>query len=126
MDQIIDIIVKVLAMALVLGIGWVSKWLVAWLKSKLDNEQDAKLDLFIAEMVAAAEQIYKNSDPDGSVRNLYVQKMLVETGYELTDAVRALIESKVFNINLLNYPAELELPHIDEEIISEDVGEGND
>jgi hypothetical protein len=124
MDQIIDIIVKVLAMALVLGIGWVSKWLVAWLKSKLDNEQDAKLDLFIAEMVAAAEQIYKNSDPDGSIRNLYVQKMLVEAGYELTDAVRALIESKVFNINLLNYPAELELPHIDEVTVVE--GDGND
>lgn len=102
MEQIIDIIIKVLAMALALGVGWVGKWLVSWLKSKLDNEQEAKLDLFIAELVAAAEQMYKKDDPDGSVRNLYVQKMLAEAGYELTDAVKALIESKVFNINLTN------------------------
>lgn len=103
MEQIIDIIIKGLAMALAIGAGWVGKWLVSWLKSKLDHEQEAKLDLFVTELVAAAEQMYKKDDPDGSFRNLYVQKMLAEAGYELTDAVKALIESKVFNINAFNF-----------------------
>lgn len=112
MEQIIDIIIKVLAMALALCAGWVGKWLVSWLKSKLDNEQEAKLDLFIAELVAAAEQMYKKNDPDGSLRMDYVQKMLVNAGYDVTEAIQALIESKVFSINLMNV-AELALPIVD-------------
>lgn len=102
MDEIIDIVIKVVATLLALGLGWVGKYLVNWLKSKLSEKNAEKLDLFVAELVAAAEQMYKKDDPDGTVRLLYVEKMLAQAGYEITDAVRALIESKVFNINLLH------------------------
>ena len=102
MEEIMDIIIKVLAMLLALGAGWLGKYLVNWMKSKLDEEGAAKLDLFVGELVAAAEQLYKKDDPDGSVRLAYVQGMLISAGYELTETVKAIIESKVFDINLMN------------------------
>lgn len=101
MEEIIDIIVKIAATLLALGIGYLGRFLVKWMKSILDEKGDAKLELFIAELVAAAEQMYKKEDPDGSIRLDYVQEMLVAAGYDVTNAVHALIESKVFEINLL-------------------------
>lgn len=100
MDEILNIIVKLVATLLAFGVGWLVKYLVSLLRSKLDENSAEKLDLFIAELVAAAEQLYKQQDPDGTVRLKYVQDMLIEAGYEITDAIRALIESKVFEINI--------------------------
>jgi hypothetical protein len=100
MDQIIDIIIKIVAMLLTLGASYVCKYLIAWLKTVLSEKDAEKLDLFVAELVAAAEQMYKQEDPDGSKRLLYVQTMLVEAGYDITEAVTALIESKVYSINV--------------------------
>lgn len=102
MEDIMDIIIRVVATLLALGIGYLGKFLVSWLKSKLNAQDAAKLDRFISELCEAAEQMYKESDPDGTIRLRYVESMLTQAGYELTDAVRALIESKVFEINLTN------------------------
>lgn len=101
MEAIMDIIIKIAATLLALGAGYLGKLLVGFLKGKLNDRDAAKLDLFIAELTAAAEQMYKKDDPDGSIRLRYVENMLKQAGYELTDAVKALIESKVFEINLL-------------------------
>lgn len=100
MDEILNIIIKLVAALLAFGVGWLVKYLISLLRSKLDENGAEKLDLFIAELVAAAEQLYKQQDPDGTVRLRYVQDMLIEAGYEMTDAIRALIESKVFEINI--------------------------
>lgn len=102
MEEIINITIKVLAALLALGAGWLGKYLVNLVKAKLSVTQAEKLDLFIGELVAAAEQLYKEKDSDGSIRLEYVKGMLIEAGYELTDAVKALIEAKVFEINLAN------------------------
>lgn len=102
MEEIIDIIIKLAATLLAFGVAWVGKYLVAWLKTNMDEKETIMLDQFIAELVAAAEQMYKNDDPDGSVRLGYVKTMLLEAGYDITDAVKAMIESKVFEINLTN------------------------
>ena len=102
MENIVDIVIKIVATLLAFGIGYVGKLLVQWLKTKLDENTFAKLDTFIAELVAAAEQLYKADDTTGDIRLGYVQKMLVEAGYEVTSAVMAMIESKVFSINLVN------------------------
>lgn len=101
MEAIMDIIIKLAATLLALGAGYLGKLLVGWLKGKLDEQGAAKLDLFVSELCTAAEQMYKEDDPDGSIRLRYVENMLKQAGYELTDAVKALIESKVFEINLL-------------------------
>ena len=100
METIMDIIIKIAATLLAFGIGWLGRYLVRWLESILDEKDAAKLDLFVAELVAAAEQMYKQHDPDGSIRLEYVEDMLIEAGYDITEAVSALIESKVFHINL--------------------------
>lgn len=99
MEEIIDIIIKVVATLLAFGAAWLGKYLVSWLKSKLNEKDAAKLDLFITELVAAAEQLYKKSDTDGTMRLNYVESMLIQAGYEITNSVRAMIESKVYEIN---------------------------
>lgn len=88
MDEILNIIIKLVAALLAFGVGWLVKYLISLLRSKLDENGAEKLDLFIAELVAAAEQLYKQQDPDGTVRLRYVQDMLIEAGYEMTDAIR--------------------------------------
>lgn len=102
MDEIMTVVIKIVATLLALGIGWLGKYLINLVKTKLSITQAEKLDMFVAELVAAAEQMYKQTDPDGSIRLAYVKGMLIEAGYDLTDAVKALIEAKVFDINLAN------------------------
>ena len=100
MEDIIEISIQLIATLLAFGVAWVGRYLVDWLKANLDEKEEAVLDKFIAELVAAAEQMYKKDDYDGSERLNYVQSMLVEAGYEVTEFVQAMIESKVFEINL--------------------------
>lgn len=102
MEQIIDIIIKIVATILLAGAGWLGNYIINYLRSNLDAKEVEFLDTFIAELVAAAEQMYAKDDPDGTIRLGYVQEMLVEAGYDITDAVRALIESKVYDINVMN------------------------
>ena len=102
MEQIIDIIIKIVATLLLAGAGWLGNYIITYLKSSLDAKEVEFLDSFIGEMVAAAEQMYAKNDPDGTKRLRYVCEMLVEAGYETTEAVRAMIEAKVYDINLMN------------------------
>lgn len=102
MEELINIIIKVVAMLLAMGAGYLGKYIVKVLKANLDEKNDAMLDLFIEELVAAAEQMFKKNDPDGVIRLEYVQDSLLDAGYEITAAVRAMIESKVYSINLIN------------------------
>ena len=106
MEDIINIIIKIAATLLAFGAAWLGRYLVSFLKTNLDEKQTVMLDQFIADLVAAAEQMYKKNDPDGSIRLDYVQTMLVEAGYDITEAIQAMIESKVFSINLANKNAE--------------------
>lgn len=102
MEQIIDIIIKIVATLLLAGAGWLGKYVITYLRNNLDEKNIAFLDTFIAELVAAAEQLYAEADETGRIRREYVQKMLVEAGYEITEAVQAMIEAKVYDINILN------------------------
>ena len=102
MEQIIDIIIKIVATLLLAGAGWLGKYVISYLRNNLDEKNIAFLDTFVAELVAAAEQMYAKDDPDGSIRLSYVPELLVAAGYEITAAVQALIESKVYDINILN------------------------
>lgn len=102
MEQIIDIIIKIVATILLAGAGWLGNYIINYLRSNLDAKEVEFLDTFVAELVAAAEQMYAKEDPDGSIRLGYVQGMLVEAGYEITEAVQAMIEAKVYDINITN------------------------
>ena len=102
MEEILNIVIKAAATLVAFGLGWLITYAAKWIRSKLDKESQEAFDLFIAELVSAAEQMYKGSDPDGTVRLAYVESMLRKAGYDITDAVKALIESKVFEINLVS------------------------
>lgn len=102
MEQIIDIIIKIVATVLLAGAGWLGNYIITYLRSNLDAKEVEFLDTFVAELVAAAEQMYAKDDPDGSIRLGYVQDTLLEAGYEITEAVRAMIEAKVYDINITN------------------------
>lgn len=102
MEQIIDIIIKIVVTLLLAGAVWLGKYVITYLRNNLDAKEVAFLDSFIAELVAAAEQLYAEADETGSIRRGYVQKMLVEAGYEITEAVQAMIEAKVYDINITN------------------------
>ena len=102
MEQIIDIIIKIVATLLLAGAGWLGNYIITYLRSNLDAREVEFLDSFIGEMVAAAEQLYADVDEDGSIRREYVYEMLIEAGYELTEAIKAMIEAKVYDINLMN------------------------
>ena len=102
MEQIIDIIIKIVATLLLAGAGWLVKYVITYLRSNLDAKDIYVLNTFVAELVAAAEQLYADVDDDGSIRREYVWNMLIEAGYELTDAVKAMVEAKVYDINITN------------------------
>ena len=102
MEQIVDIIIKIVATILLAGAGWLGNYIITFLRSNLDAKEVEFLDSFIAELVAAAEQMYAKDDIDGTVRLNYVQKMLVDAGYEITEAIQAMIEAKVYDINITN------------------------
>lgn len=100
MNEFVDIFVKLVGS--LCGVCFVTLAGVAvnYLRSKLGESEQAFLDNFIDSLVHAAEQTLKEGDFDGSARLAYVQEMLIKAGYELTDAIRAMIESKVYTLNL--------------------------
>ncbi len=103
MDKIMDLMIKIVAILLSAGIAYLGKLAVAWIKSKLDAQQAEKLDKLISELVAAAEQMFYDSDDTGEIRRDYVIRNLLQRGYEITDDIYSTLESKVFEINLVKH-----------------------
>ena len=100
-EQIIDIVIKLLAIILV---AYVLPELKKWLAIKIGDEKATKLAEYIEKFVKAAEQMYKDSDATGEMRKEYVMEQLRRLGYVITDEINARIESEVFEINLFNEP----------------------
>lgn len=100
-QQIIDIIIKLVAIILV---AYVLPELKNWLSNKIGEEKAAKLAEYIEKFVKAAEQMYKEVDETGEKRKQYVIDQLRDLGYVITDEINARIESEVFDINLFNEP----------------------
>ena len=106
MEDIISAVFKFVATLLGIGLAYLGKLIASWIKAKFEERELAKLKSFVATLVAAAEQMYKGiDDAGGKARLEYVVNMLAESGYEVTDKVRALIESNVFEINLTKHTA---------------------
>ena len=102
MEQITNIIVNLVVAILGIYASCLAKKVVGYFEAKLTNEEQAKLENIVKNFVEAAEQMYKEEDEDGSKRLGYVQGLLVEAGYDLTDAIRAVIESQVRTMNQKN------------------------
>lgn len=106
MEEIMDILIRAAGTLVAGAVMWVCGKVCAYLAQKLDAAKMEKLEKFVETLVTAADQMYKSNDPDGSARLGYVQGELIAAGYDLTAAVRAMIESKVLKVNLAQKGAE--------------------
>lgn len=96
MDNILDILLRMAAMLLFWGLYMLCSKGVNYIKATAESEE---LDKFVTYLVEAADQMLKLEDPTGGKRLEYVQMQLIEAGYDLSDALRAIIESKVYKLN---------------------------
>lgn len=109
MEEFMSIALKALAALLAAGGCWLvvkaqALWpqIKAWIVSKTDLITEEQLDNLVTDTVAAADQLLKAEDPDGTKRNTYVTDVLTKAGVELTDAVMAKIEAKVLALGHLD------------------------
>lgn len=100
MNEIFELMIKFAGTLVGVALFLLMQNISVYVKSRLDANEEALLNDFVTSLVAAAEQMFKNEP--GEARLSYVQTQLIEAGYELTDSLRALIESKVYEINLFN------------------------
>lgn len=99
MENLIDIIAKIAAALLAIGIAWLSARAKQFITTKA-TEADNKFVLQLVEtFTEAAEQQLKADDPDGTKRKEYVQEQLVAAGVEVTEIINAAIEAAVYRIN---------------------------
>lgn len=101
-SEIIELIVKALfGLLAIVGI-----WLVGFVKeelsAKISAHQASELDRLIWDFVAAADQMLKADDPDGSKRKAYVVEQLNAVGIAISEEINARIEAAVYEINLNN------------------------
>lgn len=102
MEEILGSVFKTAAILLMADIIYIGKKVgplaVAWFKSKLSIDQEQKLDKLVYELTAAADQMYKADDPEGTIRYEYVMEALEDAGYKITNAIIAKVESYVFHL----------------------------
>jgi hypothetical protein len=102
--EYIEIIGKILGWAIVVIITYLTPKVNAWLVEKVGAEKAEKLRKLIEELVAAAEQMFKEDDPTGEIRKKYVEQQVEALGYQITEDVNAMIESMVWRLNQSNDP----------------------
>lgn len=97
MEAIMDILIKFIGSLAGVAIVYAARAASAYLNQA---REDAKLDRLITSAVKAAEQMFKAEDEFGEIRMTYVQGLLIEAGYDLTEAIMAEIESRVYALNI--------------------------
>jgi len=97
MEEIMNILIKLAGSLAGIAIVCGVKAIGTYLNQARENET---LDSLVTSAVKAAEQLFKADDEDGTIRLNYVQNLLIDAGYDLTDAIMALIESKVYALNI--------------------------
>jgi hypothetical protein len=96
MDEILTIIIRIAIIILSIGATWLTAWAKRYFTEKLGEEKTKKLDDIISTLTAAADQMLKTDDPDGSIRYQYVISELKNLGYTITDYIEAQIEARVY------------------------------
>ena len=99
MEEIIAIIGKILAAAVVALLAYLTPKIKEWLNAKIGTDNTAKVLLLIENFVTAADQLYKTDDPTGVIRKKYVEDQLKQLGYVITGELNGFIESAVKKCN---------------------------
>lgn len=99
MENLIDIIVEILAALLAIGITWLAVKAKEFIVAKITETEHVWLVELVEDFCAAAEQELKEDDPTGEKRKARVYELLAEAGVEVSNIVDALIEAAVLRIN---------------------------
>ena len=99
MENLIDIIAKLIAALLAIGVAWVLGKAKEYLTVKAEATGNDDLVRLVEQFCAAAEQQLKADDPTGEKRKDYVYHLLREANVEITEIVDAMIEAAVYSIN---------------------------
>ncbi len=98
--ELVQLITRAVFALVCIGFLFLLKSIKEYLAVKAKNGQITALDLLIADFVAAAQQLLKESDPDGTKRKQYVIDCLMAIGVAITDEIDARIEAAVFRQKL--------------------------
>ena len=99
MDQILEIVGKLLGAALVVLAVYLTPKIKEWLNEKIGETSTNHIIVLIENFVTAADQLFKSEDPTGEIRNEYVKDQLTKLGYVITDEINSFIESAVKKCN---------------------------
>lgn len=98
--ELVELITRAVFALVCIGFLFLLRSIKDYLAVKAENGQITGLDLLIADFVDAAQQLLKESDPDGSKRKQYVIDCLMAIGVAITDEIDARIEAAVFRQKL--------------------------
>lgn len=99
MEFIMDRIIEIVAFLVLVALLILAVKARSYLGKLMTKEEADAFDKFVDDIVGAADQMFKEVDPDGTIRLDYVYEMLVKAGHDVTDAVRAKIENKVLKLD---------------------------
>ena len=112
MENIYDIIGKLLAALAVGLLAYLTPKVKEWLSANTDDATEAAVLRMVRSFARAAEQLYHDQDPDGTIRKKYVCGQLQELGIAVTDAVIDMIEGAVWEINTETHKAQVQAKEI--------------
>ena len=99
MNDIYEIIGKLLAAVLVGLLAYLTPKAKAWFEANTSKSAQDRLQQLVRAFARAAEQLYHDADPGGESRNWFVREQLTALGVEVTEAVINMIEGAVWEIN---------------------------
>ena len=105
MNDLYEIIGNLLAAFLVGLLAYFTPKVKAWLEARAGKSTYDQLMMLVTAFARAAEQLYHDQDPAGTLRKKFVQEQLTLLGIEITEAVLNLIEGAVWEINTENKKA---------------------
>lgn len=97
--SLLDLFGKLLAVVVVAIVMYFVPMLRDWLEAHAGVAQTEELLVVISSFVRAADQLFHDADPDGHIRKEYVIDKLKEYGIDITEAIMAMIEGAVFDVN---------------------------
>jgi len=121
MENIYEIIGKLLAAALVALLAYLTPKAKVWFEANADAATQERLWRMVRSFAKAAEQLYHDQDPAGAQRKQFVQDQLRALGVEVTEAVINMIEGAVWEINTENKKAQVQTKELD--AMAENLGE---
>ena len=103
-----EILTLIIRLAVAFAVSIVFPALKKWIEQKTENEKFAQLADIAETAVAAAEQLYHATDPDGEVRRQYAHHLIAvaagRLGLALTDKeIDSMLQAAVQELNLMKY-----------------------